>query len=369
MKTDDFNFDLPEELIAQYPVEQRGQSRLMVLDRRTGSIAHSMVEDIASFLPSGSLMIFNDSKVRKARVYGTCDQTGARVEFIFLAPLASKALISIASHKISFQDDSAVIHPGERIPAASRIWRAVCSKSRRQKPYRSYTFPGALRGTIVEDVHDEKIVEFSSLVDDGYFEKYGHVPLPPYIKREDTAEDEQRYQTVYAKRMGSSASPTAGLHFTPEMIERLKNKGIEIEYITLHVGLGTFLPVRTDSVEDHQMHEEWFEISPHVANRINGAKAEKRKVYAVGTTSLRALESAWFDGSLHAGSYTTRIFIYPGFEFHLIDGLFTNFHTPKSTLVMLVSAFAGREKIFEAYRHAIREKYRFFSYGDAMLIQ
>jgi S-adenosylmethionine:tRNA ribosyltransferase-isomerase len=191
MKTDDFNFDLPEELIAQYPVEQRGQSRLMVLDRRTGSIVHAMVEDIASFIPSGSLLIFNDSKVRKARVYGICDQTGAREEYKFLAPVAPKALISIATHKIPVQDDSSVVHPGEQIPTASRVWRAVCSKSKRQKPHRSYTFPGALKGTIIEEVHDEKIVEFSTSVDDGYFEKYGHVPLPPYIKREDTSEDEQ----------------------------------------------------------------------------------------------------------------------------------------------------------------------------------
>jgi len=373
MKTDDFNFDLPELLIAQFPPERRGASRLMVLDRATGARSDSMVADIASFIEPGSIMVFNDSRVRKARVYGVSEQTGAHVEFIFLAPIAPKSLASIEEFEleaaVSPSPGAEVVAPSERIPPMSRLWRAVCSKSGRQKPRRSYQFPGGLRGTIVEEIRDEKIIEFERPIGDEYFDSFGHVPLPPYIKREDTSEDERRYQTVYAARTGSAASPTAGLHFTPEIMDSLRNRDIDIEYVTLHVGLGTFLPVRTEKIEDHRMHEEWFEIAPETAAKINIAKASGKKIYAVGTTSLRSLESAWFEGELRSGSFSTRIFIYPGFEFHVVDRLFTNFHTPKSTLLMLVSAFAGRERILEAYRSAIEKNYRFFSYGDAMLIE
>ncbi len=332
----------------------------MVLDRTTGALTDSMVADIASFIEPRSIVVFNDSRVRKARVYGVCEQTGAHIEFIFLAPITPNSLAPAMEIR--------VVAPSERIPPKSRLWRAVCSKSGRQKPGRSYSFPGELRGSIVEEIRDEKIIEFDRPIGDEYFNSFGHVPLPPYIKRADTADDEQRYQTVYAARTGSAASPTAGLHFTPEILESLRAKGIAIEYVTLHVGLGTFLPVRTENVEDHRMHEEWFEITPEVAAKINDAKASGKKIYAVGTTSLRSLESAWFEEALRAGSFSTRIFIYPGFKFHVVDSLFTNFHTPKSTLLMLVSAFAGREKILEAYRSAIEKNYRFFSYGDAMLI-
>jgi len=369
MKTDDFNFELPETLIAQYPPQQRGESHLMVLNRVDGGTIDSMVSDIVSFIEPGTLMVFNDSKVRKARVYGTCEQTGARVEFVFLAPVERDALIKIEELVLHGGDQkTALVAPAQRIPSVSRLWRAVCSKAKRQKAGRSYTFPGDIKGTVAEDMGDEKIVEFSAAVGDDYFDRYGHVPLPPYIKREDTAADEQRYQTVYAKRTGSAASPTAGLHFTPEILAGLVDKGADIEYITLHVGLGTFLPVRTENIENHRMHEEWFEITEEVATKINAVKRGGRKVLAVGTTSLRALESAWYGGELHAGSFSTRIFIYPGFEFHVADRLFTNFHTPKSTLLMLVSAFAGRETILKAYRSAIEKGYHFFSYGDAMLI-
>lgn len=365
MRTDDFNFDLPETLIAQYPPRERGESRLMVLDRSNGETIDAMVSDIASFVEPGTLMVFNDSKVRKARLYGICEQTGACVEFIFLTPadaLAAKQVVQKGG------DDRALVTPAQQIPSTSRLWRAVCSKAKRQKAGRSYAFPGDMNGIIVEDAHEEKIIEFSSSLDDEYFDRYGHVPLPPYIKRQDTAADEHRYQTIYARRTGSAASPTAGLHFTPEILSHLRSRGIDIEYITLHVGLGTFLPVRTENVEDHRMHEEWFEIGTDVAEKINAAKREGRKVIAVGTTSLRALESAWSGGKLHPGDFSTRIFIYPGFEFHVVDSLFTNFHTPKSTLLMLVSAFADRETILKAYRTAIEKNYRFFSYGDAMLI-
>ncbi len=369
MKTDDFNFDLPAHLIAQFPPEHRGESRLMVLNRAMGTLTDSMVADVVSFIEPGSIMVFNDSRVRKARVYGVSEHTGAHVEFIFLAPIAPKSRASIGELSLASTAEVGVVAPSERIPPMSRFWRAVCSKSSRQKPHRSYSFPGELRGTIVEEIRDEKIIEFERPIGDDYFNSFGHVPLPPYIKREDTGEDEQRYQTVYAARTGSAASPTAGLHFTPEIMGSLRAKGIDIEYITLHVGLGTFLPVRTENIEEHRMHEEWFEIAPEVAAKINDAKDSGKKIYAVGTTSLRSLESAWFEGALRSGSFSTRIFIYPGFEFHVVDRLFTNFHTPKSTLLMLVSAFAGREKILEAYRHAIEKNYRFFSYGDAMLIE
>lgn len=376
MKTDDFNFELPERLIAQYPPEHRGKSRLMVLDRATEKTFDAMVADIASFIEPGTLMIFNDSRVRKARLYGICEQTSSHVEFVFLSP-ADEAEFDEQQFRGSDHAAQALNTPGSdkpvvpkhKLPSSSQRWLVVCSKAKRQKIGRKYLFPGELAGTIISDRVDEKIIEFSAPIGDEYFDRYGHVPLPPYIKREDTKADEQRYQTVYAKRTGSAASPTAGLHFTPEILSSLRDRGIEIAHVTLHVGLGTFLPVRTENIEDHRMHEEWFEISPEIANRVNAAKKEGRAILAVGTTSLRALESAWYDGALHSGSYSTRIFIYPGFEFHVVDQLFTNFHTPKSTLLMLVSAFAGRERILEAYRSAIEKQYRFFSYGDAMLIR
>jgi len=376
MKTDDFNFELPERLIAQYPPEHRGKSRLMVLDRATEKTFDAMVADIASFIEPGTLMIFNDSRVRKARLYGICEQTGSHVEFVFLSP-ADEAEFDEqqfrgsdhAAQALNMPGSDKPVVPKHKLPSSSQRWLVVCSKAKRQKIGRKYLFPGELAGTIISDHVDEKIIEFSAPIGDEYFDRYGHVPLPPYIKREDTKADEQRYQTIYAKRTGSAASPTAGLHFTPEILSSLRDRGIEIAHVTLHVGLGTFLPVRTENIEDHRMHEEWFEISPEIANRVNAAKKEGRAILAVGTTSLRALESAWYDGALHSGSYSTRIFIYPGFEFHVVDQLFTNFHTPKSTLLMLVSAFAGRERILEAYRSAIEKQYRFFSYGDAMLIR
>lgn len=376
MKTDDFNFELPESLIAQYPPEHRGESRLMVLDRTTGKTVDAMVADIASFIEPGTLMVFNDSRVRKARLYGICEQTDSHVEFVFLAPADGEQFdeqqFRGSAHAAQVRNTSGLdkpVVPTHRLPSSSQRWLVVCSKAKQQKVGRKYQFPGELSGTIISDRADEKIIEFSAAIGDEYFDRYGHVPLPPYIKREDTKADEQRYQTVYAKRTGSAASPTAGLHFTAEILSSLRDRGIEIVHVTLHVGLGTFLPVRTENIEDHRMHEEWFEISPEIASRVNTAKQEGRAILAVGTTSLRALESAWYDGELHSGSYSTRIFIYPGFEFHVVDHLFTNFHTPKSTLLMLVSAFAGRERILEAYRSAIEKQYRFFSYGDAMLIR
>lgn len=377
MKTDDFNFDLPESLIAQYPPEVRGLSRLMVLDRLTGETVDSKVADIASFVEPGTLMVFNDSKVRKARLYGICEQTGAKVEFIFLSPYVNGSKGRVAAERGSSASEALVreakengpIAPAETLPNASCIWETVCSKARRQRVGRSYLFPGDVRGRIISEENSNKIVEFSAVLDEHYFERFGHVPLPPYIKRNDTSEDEIRYQTIYAQKTGSAACPTAGLHFTPEILESLRNRGVDIAFVTLHVGLGTFLPVRAENIEDHRMHEEWFEIPARTAQNINEAKVHGRKVLAVGTTSLRAIESAWARGAVQAGCFSTRIFIYPGFQFHAADQLFTNFHTPKSTLLMLVSAFAGRERILAAYRQAIEKQYRFFSYGDAMLIR
>ncbi|MCE5256362.1 MAG: tRNA preQ1(34) S-adenosylmethionine ribosyltransferase-isomerase QueA, partial [Spirochaetaceae bacterium] len=240
--------------------------------------------------------------------------------------------------------------------------------NRRQRIDREYFFPGDLKGRVIGGNNDEKIIEFERPIDDVYLDAFGHMPLPPYIKRDDEQSDEERYQTVYARVNGSAACPTAGLHFTQVILDSLAQTGVDLEWVTLHVGLGTFLPVRSENIEDHMMHEEWYTVPHRTAEAVNAAKAEGRKVLAVGTTSIRTLESAWTPDGLKEGPGNTRIFIYPGYNFKVADQLFTNFHTPKSTLLMLVSAFAGRSEIMGAYEEAIRERYRFFSYGDAMLI-
>ncbi|MGB4586441.1 MAG: tRNA preQ1(34) S-adenosylmethionine ribosyltransferase-isomerase QueA, partial [Rectinemataceae bacterium] len=298
MKTDDFNFDLPETSIAQYPPERRGDSRLLVLDRAGSAAAqpdrihqtHSMVKDLLRFLEPGTLMVFNDSKVRKARIYGTALETGAVVEFLLLEPLTRQTGPS----------------------AVSASWRAMTSKAKKQKIGKSYIFPDGLKGTIIGEEDDEKIIEFDEALGDQYLEANGHMPLPPYIKREDEVSDSERYQTVYAKVTGSAACPTAGLHFTQPLLDSLSSAGIDIEWVTLHVGLGTFLPVRVDEVERHRMHEEWYTVSEKTAAAVNAAKKEGRKVLAVGTTSLRTLESAWDPSAgLRSGSSSTSIFIYP----------------------------------------------------------
>lgn len=347
MKTDDFNFDLPDGLIAQYPPATRGASRLLVLDRASGNRTHALVRDLASFMEPRSLMVFNDSKVRKARIYGIAYDTGAKVEFLLLYPSQG-----------AFASDT-----------SSVSWVTMTSKARKQRAGKRYLFPEGLGGAIVDELAGgEKILEFDRAVGDEYLDRHGHIPLPPYIKRDDEQSDAERYQTVYARVTGSAASPTAGLHFTPKILESLENAGIGMEWITLHVGLGTFLPVRVEEVEGHTMHSEWYSISEQTAGAVNGAKAEGRTVVAVGTTSARTLESAWGKSGLPSGMSSTDIFIYPGYDFKVVDRLFTNFHTPRSTLLMLVSAFAGRELILDTYREAILSGYRFFSYGDAMLI-
>jgi S-adenosylmethionine:tRNA ribosyltransferase-isomerase len=357
LRTEDFSFDLPEELVAQSPPERRGDSRLMVLDRESGSVAHRTMREISALVEPGTLMVLNDSRVRKARIFGAALDTGSKVEFLLLRRMGGG------------------------------LWEAAASKLRRQRPGRRYSFPegveamsrglaggiaadGAVSGAVGGGRPESLVLEFSPGIDDDYLERNGHVPLPPYIRRDDRPEDEERYQTVYSRSVGSAACPTAGLHFTDEILAALDAAGVVRASVTLHVGLGTFLPVRTQTVEEHSMHAEEYTVPARTASAVRAAKAEGRPVLAVGTTSLRTLESAWEEGEgLREGPGSTRIFIYPGYRFRAVDRLFTNFHTPRSTLLMLVAAFAGRERILSAYAEAVRERYRFFSYGDAMLIR
>ncbi len=341
MEIREFSFNLPEHLIAQYPSDRRGMSRLLVLDRSDGSLHDSTVNDLASFLPEHSVLVVNNSKVRKARVYGTTEH-GGTVEFLFLNQIDSLT------------------------------WLVMTSKSKRQHPGRQYTFTSdsSVTGTILETRGDTKVLQTNIPLDDEFFDSMGHMPLPPYIKRDDEFLDASRYQTVYADASGSVAAPTAGLHFTTEILETVRARNITIAPVTLHVGPGTFLPVRSTHLEDHTMHTEYYEISSESAEVINRAKREGRKIIAVGTTSVRTLESAYSTerGEVTPGKASTDLFITPGFTFQVVDHLMTNFHTPESTLLVLVSSFATRKQIEQAYEHAVKSEYRFFSYGDAMLI-
>jgi S-adenosylmethionine:tRNA ribosyltransferase-isomerase len=338
MKTADFSFELPGHLIAQFPPDKRGSSRLMLLDRKTGKSSHHQIGDLPSLLAPGSLLVFNNSRVRKARLLAVSEGIGTPVEFLLLKKL----------------DD--------------QTWKTMVQRTKRRRLGSRYVFEDGRIGEITGDLGEYRALRFDHPIDDTWLDQYGHIPLPPYIKRGDTLLDGERYQTVYADRIGSTAAPTAGLHFTQEILDALVQQGMEIVFITLHVGLGTFLPVRTENIEDHVMHEEVFNLDEATAQRLEKAKAAGRKIIAVGTTSVRTLESAWQNGRFATGEQATSIFIYPGYEFQVIDALFTNFHTPESTLLMLVSAFAGRELILASYREAIQEGYRFFSYGDGMLI-
>lgn len=352
MLTSDFYFNLPEELIAQFPSEVRGNDKLMLLEKNSGKIFHHAMEELPNLISKNTLMIFNNSRVRHARMFAKKESTGRAQEFIFLS--------EIDLHK-KFEKNFST-------------WKVMVRNAKKQKPGMRYLFPENVVGTIIEDDATKgselRLIQFNKKLDEIFFERYGHVPLPPYIKRNDNAEDSERYQTVYARETGSAACPTAGLHFTNEMLSRLREAGIDMEWITLHVGLGTFLPVREKEIEKHLMHEEVYTISESVAKKINDAKANGKKILAVGTTSMRTLESASDEnGIVASGTKATSIFIYPGFRFRVVDSLFTNFHTPESTLLMLVSAFAGREHILHAYDEAVKSRYKFFSYGDAMLIQ
>ena len=340
MKTSDFNYDLPKELIAQTPLEDRTSSRLLVLDRNTGEYQDEHFYHIGNYLKPGDVLVRNNTRVIPARLFGTKEETNAHVEVLLLK-----------------QDGD--------------IWECLCGNARVIKEGTVISFGnGELKAKCLE-VKD-KGIRIMEMMYEGIFleqlEKLGNVPLPPYIK--ETLDDPNRYQTVYAKYNGSSAAPTAGLHFTDELFEELKKNGVTILDITLHVGLGTFRPVDVEDVTKHEMHSEWYHMDKEVAEKLNQAKQEGRRIIAVGTTSVRTLESIYQKyHQFQEDTDETKIFIYPGYEFGAIDGMITNFHLPESTLIMLVSAFAGKENIMNAYEHAIKEKYRFFSFGDAMFIR
>lgn len=341
MKTSDFYFDLPQELIAQDPLEDRASSRLLRLDKNTGEISHHHFRDIKQFLKPGDCLVINDTRVIPARLYGRKVGTDALIEVLLL----------------------------KRKP--DDVWEILVKPGKKAKPGTKISFgDGLLTGEIIGVVEEgNRLIRFTY---QGIFEeildKLGEMPLPPYITHK--LKDRNRYQTVYAKHDGSAAAPTAGLHFTQELLREIQEMGVKIAHVTLHVGLGTFRPVKVENVLEHHMHSEFYVVEEDQARLINETKASGGRVIAVGTTSCRTLESATGeDGILKAGSGWTEIFIYPGFTFHMIDGLITNFHLPESTLLMLVSALAGKEHILQAYQAAVQERYRFFSFGDAMYIE
>lgn len=340
MKTSDFYYDLPQELIAQDPLTDRSASRLMHLSIKDGGIEHRHFTDILEYLNPGDCLVINDTKVIPARLYGHKEETGALIEILLLKRNENDVW-------------ECLVKPGKKARKGTRI---------------SFG-DGLLKGEIVDVIEDgNRLIHFEY---NGIFEEIldqlGEMPLPPYITHK--LQDKNRYQTVYAKHEGSAAAPTAGLHFTKELLEKVKEKGVQIAHVTLHVGLGTFRPVKVDDVEQHHMHSEYYVVEEDQAKLINDTKKNGGRVIAVGTTSCRTLESATGeDGILKAGSGWTEIFIYPGYHFKMIDSLITNFHLPESTLMMLVSALAGKEKIMHAYEEAVKERYRFFSFGDAMLI-
>jgi len=340
MKTSDFYYELPKELIAQTPIAQRDHSRLMVLDRHTGAISHEHFYDIKKHLNPGDCLVINDTRVLPARLYGVKQGGGANVEVLLLK-------------NVGGDDWECIVYPGRRLKTG-----AVVSFG-----------DGQLTGEIVEVRPDgNRVVRFTY---EGIFlellEKIGTMPLPPYIT--ERLEDGERYQTVYSRENGSAAAPTAGLHFTKELLREIEDMGVDIVHVTLHVGLGTFRPVKEENITDHVMHVERYHVTEDAAARINAAKARGGRVIAVGTTSCRTLETIGDEnGVVHAGEGDTGIFIYPGYRFKILDGLITNFHLPESTLIMLVSAFSTREIILKAYEEAVRERYRFFSFGDAMLL-
>lgn len=346
--TADYFYDLPPELIAQDPLEDRSSSRLLLLDKKTGEFSHHMFKDILGYLNEGDCLILNDTKVIPARLYGMKKDTGARVELLLLK-------------RTGLDEWECLVKPGKKLKVGAEI-----------------VFPNERLRAIVADSSEDggRIIHFEY---EGVFEEIldelGEMPLPPYITHK--LEDRNRYQTVYAKYDGSAAAPTAGLHFTKALMEELKSKGVRIAYVTLHVGLGTFRPVKVDDVRNHHMHTEWFRVPKETADIINETKRSGKKVICVGTTSCRTIESAAElykknnadgVGFIEACSGDTSIFIYPGFKFKILDGLITNFHLPESTLIMLVSALAGRENVLKAYAEAVKERYRFFSFGDAMFV-
>lgn len=338
MKLTDFSYELPKELIAQHPAEPRDHARLMLYDRKTGAVEHKHFYDLVDELRAGDVLVFNDSKVIPARLYGKRVPTGGKVEVLLLTPVGEDR------------------------------WEVLVKPGKKALPGTTIEFPGGLQAEVLDRTDfGGRVVHFTyDGVFDDIIDKIGEMPLPPYIH--EKMEDPDEYQTVYARERGSAAAPTAGLHFTDELLQKIRDKGVEEVFVTLHVGLGTFRPVEEENIEDHQMHSEFYSITPEAADAINRAKAEGRRIIAVGTTSIRTLESAGTTGKLKAGSGWTNIFIYPGFTFHIVDALVTNFHLPESTLLMLISALSTREQILHAYEIAVKEKYRFFSFGDAMFI-
>ena len=339
MQKSDFYYDLPEELIAQHPMQQRTHSRLMLLDKNTGEIEHKHFYDIIDYLNAGDCLILNNTKVIPARIYGVRDDTGAVVEFLLLKNLG---------------DDR---------------WECLAGPGKKAKVGYKFTYGGGIMHGVVDDVLPDgnRIVKFS--YDGSFYEvldRIGQMPLPHYIHEE--LKDNSRYQTVYAKYEGSAAAPTAGLHFTDELLDKIRQKGVRIGYVTLHVGLGTFRPVKEEQIENHLMHTEHYVLPQETADLINDTKKSGGRVICVGTTSCRTVESVASKGEIAADEGDTSIFIYPGYEFKCLDALITNFHLPESTLIMLVSALAGRENVLNAYKVAVEEKYRFFSFGDAMFI-
>lgn len=341
MKTKDFYYELPKELIAQEPISDRSASRLMVLDKESGKTEHRHFYDITDYINAGDTLILNDTKVIPARLHGVKEGTGGAIEFLLLT-------------KRSLD-----------------VWEVILKPGRKAKPGARFVFGnGELRAEILDVVNEgNRLVKFEY---EGVFEevldRLGEMPLPPYITKK--LEDKDRYQTVYAKNNGSAAAPTAGLHFTPELLGKIKEKGVNIGFVTLHVGLGTFRPVKAEDIKDHKMHSEFYILPDETAELVNRTKENGGRVISVGTTATRVLETAGMNGlPLKGATGWTDIFISPGSEFHVIDALITNFHLPESTLIMLVSALAGRENVLNAYAEAVREKYRFFSFGDAMFIK
>ena len=341
MKVSDFNFDLPEELIAQHPLEKRDASRLMVLDKNTGVIEHKSFHDVIEYLNEGDTLVLNNTRVMPARLIGEKEGTGGKIEFLLLKRIE-----------------------GDK-------WECLAKPGKRAKIGQTFTFgEGKLKCKVIDIIEEgNRIIEFSY---EGIFEQVldelGEMPLPPYIT--EKLDDRERYQTVYSKEKGSAAAPTAGLHFTNELLEEIKSKGINIAYLTLHVGLGTFRPVKVDDINEHIMHSEYYHLDKENADIINETKKRGNRIIAVGTTSTRTLETIGDEnGFVREQSGWTDIFIYPGYKYRVIDELITNFHLPESTLIMLVSALAGKENVMNAYNTAVKERYRFFSFGDSMIIK
>ncbi|WP_315108256.1 tRNA preQ1(34) S-adenosylmethionine ribosyltransferase-isomerase QueA [Clostridium intestinale] len=341
MKVEDFYFDLPEELIAQHPLEDRTSSRLMVLDRETGEVSHKHFYDVIEYFNEGDTLVLNNTRVLPARLIGEKEGTGGRIEFLLLKKVGED------------------------------LWECLSKPGKKAKPKARFTFGSGKLTAEVQEVLDNgnRIVKFYY---EGLFENVlddlGEMPLPPYIH--EALDDKERYQTVYSKEKGSAAAPTAGLHFTEELLEKIKAKGVNVVYLTLHVGLGTFRPVKVENIEEHDMHSEFYVLSEETAKVINETKKRGNKVISVGTTSTRTLETVGDEnGEVKEASGWTNIFIYPGYKFKVVDNLITNFHLPESTLIMLVSTLAGQDNVMKAYKTAVEEKYRFFSFGDAMFIK